>query len=115
MLIVSKTAQISKLADIEDSVRGTKIVIGDNVTIDSFVKIKCVGGLNDIIIGENSRINSNCVLFSGNGSTIGKDVLIAPCCVIVPTNHAYENANKTIIEQRFKASKGGIIIVFQNL
>ena len=29
MLVISPSAQISKLADIEDSVRGTKITIGE--------------------------------------------------------------------------------------
>ena len=110
MLKVSDTAKISKLADVEDSVRGSVITIGDNVVIDSFVKIKPVGGSGDIEIGEGTHINAGTVIFSGNGVIIGKNVLIAPCCVLVPVNHAYKDRNKSIIEQRFEKSRGGIVI-----
>ena len=42
-------ARVSRLADIEDSVRGTRIAIGAGCMIDSFVKIKPVGGSGDVI------------------------------------------------------------------
>jgi acetyltransferase-like isoleucine patch superfamily enzyme len=98
------------MSDIEDSIRGTKIIIADGVVIDAFVKIKPVGGMGDIEIGENTHINSGSVIFSGNGIKIGKNVLIAPCCVLAPTNHEYRDKNQTIISQHFRTSKGGIII-----
>ncbi|TNE25459.1 MAG: acyltransferase [Alphaproteobacteria bacterium] len=107
---ISPTARVSAQADIEDSTRGTRIVIGDNSMIDSFVKIKPVGGSGDVIIGARSYINSGCVLYSGNGITIGDDVAIAANCVFAPVNHAYEEKDRLIREQRFKPSKGGIII-----
>jgi len=44
MLLISPEACISPLADIEDSVKGTKIVIEAGVVVDSFVKIKPAGG-----------------------------------------------------------------------
>jgi len=110
MLIISKSASVSEKADVEDSVRGSRIVIGDGVVIDSFVRIKPVGGIGDIEIGDESHINSGTVIFSGNGVKIGKGVLIAPGCVLAPTNHEYQDRNKTIIEQRFAPSKGGIVI-----
>lgn len=75
MLIISEQAKISKLADIEDSVRGSKIIIERDVVIESFVKIKPIGGIGDVVIGENSRINSGVVIFSGNGVQVGKNVL----------------------------------------
>lgn len=110
MLEISPTAKISRLADIEDSVRGSRIVIGDGVMIDSFVKIKPVGGSGDIFIGENSYINSGTVIYSGNGVRLGKGVLVAANCTIAPVNHEYRSKDKTILEQRFMPSKGGIII-----
>ena len=110
MNIISQKANISKLADIEVSNRGSKLVVADNVVIDSFVKIKFTGGDGNITIDEGSYINAGCVLYSGNGIEIGKDVLIAANVTIAPVNHAYEEKNKTIKEQRFKPSKGGIII-----
>jgi len=62
------------------------------------------------MIGEGSYINAGTVIFSGNGVIIGKNVLIAPCCSLVPVNHKYKDKNRTIIEQRFSESRGGIVI-----
>ncbi len=107
---ISKTAKISPHADIEDSVRGSRIVIGDETVIDSFVKFKPAGGSGDVIIGSRTTINSGCVLYTGNGIVIGDDVAIAANCTFAPTNHAFEKKDTIIREQRFKPSKGGIII-----
>jgi acyl-[acyl carrier protein]--UDP-N-acetylglucosamine O-acyltransferase len=52
-LQIHPTAKISRLTDIEESVRGTRIVVGAYSVIDSFVKIKPVGGTGDVIIGSN--------------------------------------------------------------
>lgn len=110
MISIADTAVVSTLADIEDSVRGTRIVIEDGVRIDSFVKIKPVGGVGDVRIGEHSHINSGCVIYSGNGVTIGAHVLIAANCTLAAVNHAFRDKGRTIIEQRFAPSRGGIII-----
>lgn len=110
MIEIHHTAKVSKYADIEDSVRGTKIVIGPNVVIDSFVKIKPAGGSGDVYIGEGSVINSGCVFYTGNGINIGASVLVAANCVLAPVNHEYQNKDTPIIHQRFRPSKGGIVI-----
>jgi acetyltransferase-like isoleucine patch superfamily enzyme len=110
MLFIDPSATISKFADIEQSVRNTNITIESSVYIDSFVKIKPVGGTGDVFIGKNSYINSGCVLYSGNGIKIGEGVLIAANCTLAPVNHEYKGKNKTIIQQRFQPGKGGIII-----
>src|SRR5207244_3377199 len=110
MLIISERARISPLADIEDSVKGSRILIEDHVVIDSFVKIKPVGGDGDVLIGEGSYINSGTVIYSGSGVKIGKSVLIAANCTLAPVSHEYRERNKKIVEQRFRPSKGGIII-----
>ena len=107
---VSDKATISKLADIEVSSRGSKLVVADNVMIDAFVKIKFTGGEGDIIIGEGSYINSGCVLYSGNGIVIGKDVLIAANCTFAAVNHEFRDRSRTIAAQRFMPGRGGIII-----
>jgi UDP-3-O-[3-hydroxymyristoyl] glucosamine N-acyltransferase len=62
MLVISETAVISRLADIEDSKRGSKIIVEDGVHIDSFVKIKPTGGTGDVHIGRNSYVNSGVVI-----------------------------------------------------
>lgn len=110
MLVISDKATISSLADIEDSVRGSRITIEAGVRIDSFVKIKPAGGTGDVTIGRNSYINSGTVIYTGNGLIVGEGVLIAANCTLAPVNHEYRSRTLTIIEQRFMPSRGGIVI-----
>jgi len=110
MLIISKKSKISPLADIEDSVRGSKIVIEAGAVIDSFVKIKPAGGTGDIFIGQFSVINSGTVIYAGNGVTIGAYVAIAANCTLAPTNHQVFDRRIRIMQQGFMPSRGGIII-----
>jgi acetyltransferase-like isoleucine patch superfamily enzyme len=109
-LKISPTAKISPQADIEDSVRGSVFFIGDDTVIDSFVKFKPAGGSGNIAIGARSVINSGCVLYCGNGITIGNDVAIAANCTLAPVNHEFARKDMLIRDQRFRPSKGGIII-----
>ena len=101
MLIISPTAKISKWADIEDSVRGSTIEIGDGVSIDSFVKIKPAGGSGDLRIGANTVINPGVVIYTGNGISIGCNVLIAANCVFSSASHEFRSRDKLIREQGF--------------
>ncbi|EQD50423.1 acetyltransferase protein [mine drainage metagenome] len=108
--IIDKSAKVSPLADIEESVLGSRLTVGPHSVIDSFVKIKPVGGMGDVLIGSHTIINSGCVLYSGNGITIGDHVAIAANCVLAPVNHEYRSRDQLIREQRFKRSRGGIVI-----
>lgn len=110
MLIISDEARVSPLADIEDSQRGSRIEIGAGCQIDSFVKIKPVGGTGDVVIGKQSYINSGTVIYSGNGVCIGDHVLIAANCTLAPVNHEFRDREKLIDKQRFMPSRGGIVI-----
>lgn len=110
MRVISKKASISKFADIEDSVKGSKIIIEEHVTIDAFVKIKPAGGLGDVRIGKNSTINAGVVIYTGNGVVIGEDVLIAANCTLAPVNHAFQCKKTKIVQQGFQKGKGGIVI-----
>jgi acetyltransferase-like isoleucine patch superfamily enzyme len=110
MLIISDKARISRLADIEDSVRGSRIVVEDGAMIDSFVKIKPAGGSGDVIIGPHTMINSGTVIYTGNGITIGAHVLIAANCTLAATNHEYRTRDRRIDEQGFMPSRGGIVV-----
>lgn len=109
-ITIHETASISLHSDIEESVRGTLIEIGANCVIDSYVKIKPTGGQGDVVIGERSVINSGCVLYSGNGIRIGRNVLVAANCTFAATNHEYRRRDLPIREQGFRPSKGGIVI-----
>jgi len=110
MLKIAPTARISHLADIEDSTRGTEIVIGEGTVIDSFVKIKPAGGTGSVVIGERCYLNPGVVIYSGNGIRLGNDVLIAANCTLAPVNHEFRDRSRTIYDQRFSPSKGGIEI-----
>jgi virginiamycin A acetyltransferase len=107
---IDPSARVSPLADLEDSVRGTRIVIGPGVVIDSFVKVKPAGGLGDVVIGEKSHVNSGTVIYTGNGISMGRSVLVGANCTLAPSNHQFERADMPIIDQRFKPSRGGIVI-----
>lgn len=109
-IVVHPTARVSPLADIEDSVRGSRIIVGAGVVIDSFVKIKPVGGSGDVVLGENVVINSGCVIYSGNGVRIGDNTAVAANTVFAALNHEYRDRTRLIRDQRFAPSRGGIDI-----
>lgn len=110
MIEIHPSAFVSPLADIEDSTRGSRIVVGPGSYIDAFVKIKAAGGSGNIVVGEHTFINSGCVLYIGNGITIGNNVSIAANCVLAPTNHEFAAADVPHQQQGFRPSKGGIHI-----
>lgn len=101
MLNIAETAKISRFADIEDSTKGTNITISDGVVLDSFVKIKPAGGYGDLFIGANTIINSGVVIYTGNGISIGSNVLVAANCTFSPTTHEYRMRDKLIRDQGF--------------
>jgi len=107
---IHQEAFVSSLAEIEDSVRGTRISVGARTVIDSFVKIKPAGGVGDVSIGADCIINSGCVLYTGNGISIGKGVIIAANCTFAPVNHEFKRRDMLIREQGFRLSKGGILV-----
>lgn len=110
MIEIDPTARVSPLADIEESVRGTLIRIGPRAMVDSFVKIKPVGGTGDVLIGEGSFVNSGTVIYTGNGVRIGRGVLIAANCTFAATNHQFKRADIPIAKQGFQPDRGGIIV-----
>ena len=107
---IDALAVISELSDIEESVKGSSLTIKSGTVIDSFVKIKFTGGVGDIEIGSNCYINSGTVLYSGNGISVGNDVLIASNCTIAATGHKYSDSSKSIRAQGFPDSRGGVLI-----
>jgi acetyltransferase-like isoleucine patch superfamily enzyme len=110
MQIFHPTVTISRFADLEDSKRGSVLRIDEDVVIESFVKIKFAGGSGDVSIGQRSYINAGVVIYSGNGVSIGKGVLIAANCTLAATNHQIFDPDRFIRDQGFARSKGGIII-----
>ena len=109
-LDIHPEAVIDESVRLYPSVRGTRIVVGARTQIDAFAIIRSVGGTGDVCIGEDSRIGPHCVLYSGNGIRIGDHVLMAPHVSVVPANHAFERRDIPIAQQRFMASRGGVVI-----
>ena len=110
MIEIHPLARVSALADIEDSVRGSRIAVGAHSVIDSFVKVKPAGGAGDLVIGSYCAINSGCVLYTGNGICIGDHVAIAANCTFAPVNHAYRDKSRLIHTQGFLPSRGGVVV-----
>ena len=110
MITIDPTAKISPLADIEASVRGTAMVIGPDVVVDAFVKIKPAGGSGDLYIGPSCFINSGTVIYTGNGVWLEANVLVAANCTLAATDHEFADRSRLIREQGFRPSRGGIAI-----
>ena len=110
MLRIHDSAEISRLAEIEESVRGSDIEIGPECNIDAFVRIRAAGGSGNIRLGRRCYINSGTVLYIGNGINVGNFVSIASNCTLAPTSHEFARTDVPIQFQGFRPSKGGIVI-----
>jgi virginiamycin A acetyltransferase len=86
------------------------MVIGARSHVDAFAIFRAVGGMGDIVIGEDCFIGPSCVLYSGNGIRFGNDVIVAPQVSIVPTNHASGRRDVPMRLQRFAPSRGGVVV-----
>lgn len=85
---------------------GGYIRIGNNCELRSGCKLLTYGG--NIIIGNNCSVNPYTVLYGQGNLTIGSNVRIAAQCVIIPSNHNYNDLNIPIMKQGL--SKLGITI-----
>lgn len=77
-----------------------QIIIGEDCFIQDFVQMRTYGG--NIIIGDNSTVNSFCSLYGQGGLTIGKYVRIASGTCIVSSNHTFNDKVKPIALQPLK-------------
>ena len=86
---------------------GGKIAIGKNTIIFDGVLILSDGGI--VEIGNGCQINPYSIIYgSGKGTRIGRNVLIAGHCMVIPINHNFDDPSKNIKDQGFKST--GIII-----
>lgn len=76
---------------------GGEIKIAKGVSIHEKVIIQTYGG--NIIIGENCSINPNTIIYGHGNTIIGRNVLIAGGCMIIPSNHIFLDKKKTINSQ----------------
>lgn len=110
MIRIHPDAVVAESVEIEDSKLGSVISIGPESNLDSFVRIRAAGGKGSVQIGRRCYLNAGCVLYIGNGITIGDFVSIGANCVLAPTNHQFASRNTPIQFQGFRESKGGIVI-----
>lgn len=73
------------------------ISIGNQTVINSYCIISTHGG--KIKIGQKCNINPFTILYGHGGLLIGNNVLIAAHTVIIPANHVFEDKSIPIIEQ----------------
>lgn len=102
---------IGKHVIIEDGVvmscrAGGHINIADNCEISKGVQLITWGG--NIEIGQSTSLNPYTVVYGQGGTKIGKGVRIAAQCVIVPSNHVFDDPDTFIFKQGL--SKKGIVI-----
>ena len=82
------------------------ICIGSNSYIGHNAQIIPAG--QGVIIGCNTTINSYTVIYGQGGVKIGNGVRIAAHCVIVPSNHIFDNPHEYIYKQGMSCK--GILI-----
>jgi len=86
---------------------GGSLIIGENCHLSKGAQLITNGG--DICIGDNSTVNPYTIIYgSWGGVKIGNGVRIAAHCVIVPSNHIYDNPDEYIYKQGMSCK--GIII-----
>ena len=103
---IEKGVTISQkvVIDTRSNIKGGKIKVGEYTELLHGVCLMTYGG--QIQIGKRCSINPYTVIYGhGNGVFIGDDVLIAGHCLIIPSNHNFENINQTINQQGLN-SKG---------
>lgn len=89
-----------------DTRHGGSITVGRNTELLNGVLLMTYGG--DISIGYNCSINPYTVLYGHGGLTIGNNVLIAGHCMIIPSNHNFDDVEKPINRQG--QTQKGIVI-----
>lgn len=85
---------------------GGEINIGDNCELRSGCKLLSYGG--NITIGNNCSVNPDAVIYGQGNVVIGNYVRIATQCVLIPSNHTFEDTVIPIALQPLQ--KKGIVI-----
>ncbi len=60
---------------------------------------------DQLMIGDNTAINRNCLINAGGGIEIGRNVLIAQYVIIYSQNHKYSNSRVCIADQGYSKAK----------
>jgi len=60
---------------------------------------------SQLVIGDNTRVNRNCLINAGGGMEIGKNVLIGPHVIIYSQNHNYRDGKVCISDQGYAKAR----------
>lgn len=88
--------------------RADGICIGDHSFVRSYACLNAGPPEGYIHIGRHSGIGQGTVLYGNGGLTIGDHVMIAGQCFLVASSHRFDDGQRPISEQGFRAS--GIVI-----
>lgn len=95
-IIIDQGTKISSKAKLK-TVNGGQIAIGKYCSIHDYVQILTYGGT--IQLGDHCSVNPFCVLYGHGNLKIGNAVRIATSCVIIPSNHNFDDISKPIYLQ----------------
>lgn len=93
-IFIGKGSMLCKHASLEvdaTNSENSKVIIGDNTLISSFVIIRTYGGT--IKIGDSCFINSFSAIYGHGNLTIGDGCLIGPQVTIIPVNYGFKDRN----------------------
>lgn len=76
----------------------SRITIGSDTVLKQFAVLMTYPG-GFIEVGKNCSINPFCVLYGHGGLTIGDNVRIAAHCIIVPSEHRFDDLGSPITKQ----------------
>lgn len=102
---IALSARVSQSAVIRAQ-HGGSIEIGAGCEIEEFALIKSYGG--SIEIGEGCFIGPSCILYGHGGLQVGRYVKMAGQCVVIPSNHRFDNIEQPIFMQG-ENSRGVVI------
>jgi len=97
-IMVGSDVSISSNVTIICHDKSSSIKIGDNCIIKNYSMLMTYPG-GYIQIGNNCSINPFCVLYGHGGLVIGNNVRIATHCVMIPANHNFQKLDKPITTQ----------------
>jgi len=102
---IALSARVSRSAVIRAQYGG-HVEIGDGCEIEEFALIKSYGG--SIEIGEGCFVGPGCILYGHGGLRVGRYVKMAGQCVVIPSNHRFDDIDQPIFLQG-EDSRGVVI------
>lgn len=102
---IALSARVSRSAVILAQYGG-QVEIGDGCEIEEFALIKSYGG--SIEIGEGCFVGPGCILYGHGGLRVGRYVKMAGQCVVIPSNHRFDDIDQPIFLQG-EDSRGVVI------